>query len=254
MVEHLGVPVGRGVEHDHLVSLGDLVTAEFGVMRGGAPEGHDRGGPADDLLDGQRQAAVQVLQEPGALIREIGERLEPVRDRLSGGVIAGDDQQGEDRRDVVVGQPFAVNLGLDHRSHQVVLRLAASGGNEFMGDSVHGGDGLEHPGQRVGALQQSRITPAVGELRLVGDGAAVFLRDADHVADVVHRNQGGHLGDEVDFALVGDVVDDAPGVGDDVFVDAGQLFRRERRCHQAADLGVPGRIHRDEALRGVENL
>ena len=254
MIEHLGVPVGRGVEHDHLVALGDLVAAEFGVMGGSAPEGHDRGGPADDLLDGQRQAAIEVLQEPGALLREIGERLESVGDRLSGGVIAGDDQQGEDRRDVVVGQPFAVDFGLDHRSHQVVLRLAAAGGDEFVGDAMNGGDGLEYPGQRVGALQQSRITPAVGELRFVGDGAAVFLWDADHVADVVHRNQGGHLGDEVDLALGGDVVDDAAGVGDDVLVDPGQLFGCEGRRHQAADLGVPGGIHRDEALGRVENL
>ena len=114
--------------------------------------------------------------------------------------------------------------------------------------------GLRHPGQRFGALQQSRITPAVGELRLVGDGAAVLLGDADHVADVVHRHQGGHLGDEVDLALVGDVVDDAPGVGDDVVVDAGQLLGGERRGQQPADLGVPRRIHRDEPLAGVEQF
>ena len=82
----------------------------------------------------------------------------------------------------------------------------------------------------------------------------MLLGDADHVADVVHRNQCGHFGDEVDRTLGGDIVDDAPGVGDDVFVDAGQLLGRERRRHQPADLGVPGRVHRDEALCGVEHL
>ena len=164
MVKHLGVHVGRGVKHDDLVAFGDVVSAQLGVAGGGATEGHDRGGPADDLFDGQRQAGIEVLQEPGALIREIGERLEPVRDGLSGGVVAGDDQQGEDRRDVVVGQPFAVDLGLDHGGHQVVLRLAAAGGDEFVGDPMNGGDGLEHPGQRFRSLQQPRIAPPVGEL------------------------------------------------------------------------------------------
>ena len=78
--------------------------------------------------------------------------------------------------------------------------------------------------------------------------------DADHVADVVHRNQCGHVGDEVDLALAGDVVDDAARVGDDVLVDPGQLFGCEGRRHQAADLGVPRWIHRDEALGRVEHL
>ena len=61
-------------------------------------------------------------------------------------------------------QAFAVDLGLDHGGHQVVLRLAAAGGDEFVGDPMNGGDGLEHPGQRFRSLQQPRIAPPVGEL------------------------------------------------------------------------------------------
>ena len=83
---------------------------------------------------------------------------------------------------------------------------------------------------------------------------AVLLRYSDHVADVVHRYQRGHLGDEVDPALAGDIVDDATRVGDDVIVDAGQLLGSEGRRHQPADLGVPRGIHRDEALGGVEEF
>ena len=49
----------------------------------------------------------------------------------------------------------------------------------------------------------------------------MLLGDADHVADVVHRDQGGHLSDEVHLTFVGDVVDDVTGIGDDVGVDAG---------------------------------
>lgn len=56
----------------------------------------------------------------------------------------------------------------------------------------------------------------------------MLLGDAHHVADVVHRNQGGDLGDEVDLAPAGPLfyggVDDRSGVGDDVIVDAGQLL------------------------------
>ena len=210
MIEYFGIAVGRGVEHDHLVALGDVVSTEFGVVCGSAAEGHDRGGPADDLLDGHRQAAVQVLHQPGPLVREIRQRLESVGYRLPGGVIAGDDQQSEDRRDVIVGQAFTVDLGLDHGGHQVVLGLAAAGGNQFMGDSMNGGDGLKDPGQWIGAVQQSGVAPAVGELRLVRDGPAVLFGDADHVADVVHRHQRCHLGDEVDLTLAGDIVDDLP--------------------------------------------
>ena len=142
--------------------------------------------------------------------RSIRQRLESVGYRLPGGVIAGDDQQSEDRRDVIVGQAFTVDLGLDHGGHQVVLGLAAAGGNQFMGDSMNGGDGLKDPGQWIGAVQQSGVAPAVGELRLVRDGPAVLFGDADHVADVVHRHQRCHLGDEVDLTLAGDIVDDLP--------------------------------------------
>ena len=230
------------------------MAAEFGVVGGGAAEGHDRGGPPDDLLDGHRHAALEVRRQPRALLGEVGERLHTVRCGLPGGVVAGDDQQEEDRRDLLVGEPFAVDLGLHQCGHQVVPGLAAALLHQSHGDGVHGHDRLGDPGQRFGALQQARVTPAVGELRLVGDGAAVLLGDAHHVADVVHRDQCGHLGDEVDLALVGDVVDDAARVGDDVVVDARELLGCERRRDQPADLGVPRRVHRDETLGGVEQL
>jgi hypothetical protein len=70
----------------------------------------------------------------------------------------------------------------------------------------------------------------------------------------VHGQQGRDLGDVVDLAPVGDVVDDALGVGLDPVADAGHLLGRERRRQQAPDLGVPGRVHGDEPLRGVEQL
>ena len=100
------------------------------------------------------------------------------------------------------------------------LCSADEGGDEE-GGAVHGEDRLRNPRQRFGALQQPGITPAVRELRLVGDRAAVLLGDPDHVADVVHRDQGGHVGDEVDLAFVGDIVDDTAGIADDVVIDAG---------------------------------
>jgi hypothetical protein len=57
LVEDVLVEVRRTVEQHQALALLDLLAAEFGVGQGGALEGVDGGGPADDLVGGGLGAA-----------------------------------------------------------------------------------------------------------------------------------------------------------------------------------------------------
>src|SRR3990170_3847290 len=72
------------------------------VSRGGAPEVHHRGGPAEDLLDrGWDQR--RVVLEPAELSWVLDKSMHPVRDRVPGRLVAGDHEQ----REVVHELPLA---------------------------------------------------------------------------------------------------------------------------------------------------
>ncbi|HEY2193893.1 MAG TPA: hypothetical protein VGH76_16575 [Actinomycetospora sp.] len=76
---------------------------------------------------------------------------------------------------------------------------------------------------------------------------------------LLHRQQLGALGDEIGapaalLDLGEEVVDDHPRVGLDAVADAPHLPGRERRRDQPAHLRVPGRVHLDDGLPGLDRL
>ena len=67
--EHVLVAVGGRVEHHDLVALADLLAADLGVARGGAPEVDHRRHPPQHLLDGVRHQR-RVGEQAAALRRD----------------------------------------------------------------------------------------------------------------------------------------------------------------------------------------
>ncbi len=63
------------------------------------------------------------LDQPRSLVGEVGERLHRVAGGLAGGVVAGDREQHEERRDLGVGEPGAFDLGVHQRAEQVVAGI-----------------------------------------------------------------------------------------------------------------------------------
>ena len=107
----------RGVEpHHDLLALGDRLAADLGVLGGGAAEVDHRRRPAHDLLDRVLRVGVEVARPQRALVGVLLERPHPVADRGAGGLVAGDDEQDEERRELGDGQPLTVDLGVHERA------------------------------------------------------------------------------------------------------------------------------------------
>ena len=133
-VEHGLIPVARVVEEHDLLGGRDRDTVQLDVPGCGAAEGQNGAGPADELLDRRGQPPVQVLQQHGALVGVLGQRPHGMRRGVARGVVACHRQEHEEGCDLVVGQPLAVDLGLDQGSHQVVARLALAKPGQLLGE------------------------------------------------------------------------------------------------------------------------
>ena len=119
------VAVGGAVEQHHLVARPHRLAAEHGVDRERAAHEDHRRGPADDLLDGRRRDAVEVGEPDLPLLGVLGEQVQALADGVAGGLVARHDEQDEEARQLVGGEPLAVDLGVDQRGREVVGRAVA---------------------------------------------------------------------------------------------------------------------------------
>src|SRR5262245_50829829 len=102
------VAVGRGVpQHDLLAGANELA-GDLDVPCGRPPEVDHWCRPAHDLLHRGRGDALEVRGPRPAFVREVGECLHPVADRVPRRLVAGDHQEDEERRELRRCQPVAV--------------------------------------------------------------------------------------------------------------------------------------------------
>ncbi len=118
------VSVGRLVEEQEVVALGDGGVADDGVAGGRAAEAHDRGLPTQQLLDGHWQER-GVPRQRLALVRVAGEHLEAVGDQSAGRLVAGHQQREDEHVDVEVTHRLSVHPPVGEGRHEVVLRLGS---------------------------------------------------------------------------------------------------------------------------------
>ena len=97
------VAVGRRVQEERGVARRDRHAAYLGVAGGGAHEGDDRGGPPEHFLGrGVEQRTITGQAPP--LVGPLGERRDAARDRVPGGLVAGDQQLVEEHHELVVAE------------------------------------------------------------------------------------------------------------------------------------------------------
>src|SRR5690606_36016094 len=154
VLEDGGVAVGGAVEDDDLVVFLDVLAAEHLVAGGGAAEEVDGGDPADDLVGG-RGGEGGVGDEAGPLVGVFEEGEHAARGRVAGGLVAGDDEEEDEEVELVLGERLAVLVGLQEFGDDVVARVGAALGGQFVGVGVHlggGGAAFVGGGGEVGVL------------------------------------------------------------------------------------------------------
>ncbi len=250
------VVVGRAEPDDHLVALADLLAVQFGVGRGGAPEVHRDGAPAQHLFHRPiHHGAVAVdarLAQLGELVGALGQRLQSGSHRVAGGVVAGADHQHEEVLELEVGDGLAVDGGLEQLGDHVVRRAGPALVGLRLGVAVEverGGraerDVLElvGVGEAHRVLGHLRVEVAQQRVAALDQPVAVAVGHAQQAAEHAHRQLLGHPVDELEpVALLAGLEHHAAGQPTDGLFVAVHLAATERLADQPPVAGVLGRV------------
>ena len=238
--EHGLVPVGGRVVDLYLVVLGDVLAGQFEVAGGGPAELDDRRGEPQHLFQRGRQQA-QVVAEPDELTGVLRQGQQRVRQQVAGGVVARDHQQLEEPVEVVVGEPVAVDLGVDDRAPHVAGGVRPL----FRGALPAVGEHLAERGHeclRIAAVFW--VVQADQGVRPLEQQMPVLGAHTEHIRQHAQRHFGGDRGDEIDLAFLAHRVDDGACVTRDrVEQLAPDRLRSEGAVDDLAELGVLRGIH-----------
>ena len=107
-----------------------------------------------------------------------------MRDEVAGRLVAGHDEEHEEEVQLGVGQPVTVDLRVDEDRHDVVAWVLPPIGRQLVAQRVELGR-REHA-VFVHVWKSGSCAPT---RRFASDGRTmtVALRDADHLADGLHR-------------------------------------------------------------------
>src|SRR6266852_749612 len=263
------VAVGGDVPHGDLLVPLHRYAGERRVAHDGPPHVHHRARPPDDLLDRRRAQPVEIGQPLALLVWELREGPHALTDGRARGLVAGGDQQEEERPEVLWRHRLAVDLGVHEHGRQVVLRMLEA----LLAEPEAVLAQLARRLQKRLARAPERLVAAgqetVGQVQQL---RPVALRHPHHVADDGDGQRVGDLADELRLALRGDGVDDPPGALADRVFRLRDHLRGEAAVHHAPELGVlrgiggdhradgahvlhvPGIDHHLDPVRGAERL
>ena len=209
------------------------------AVRGAAEVVHRRG-PAQDLLDRPVELASRSLTQHLVLLGVLHQRPHAPRGGVAGGLVAGDREQQHEHVELDLGEPVAVDLGVDELGHDVVARI----GLALLGELVDVHVELGRRGRAVVASPAySGSSSADHAVRPVEQQLAVVLRHAHDLGDRLQRQLGGEVVDEVARAALDDVVDDEDRPVLEVLLEQPDHARREALVDQQPVAGVLGRVH-----------
>ena len=203
--EHRLVAIGRPVPQHHLVAFGEDVVAEAGTVgRDGTPEVDHRGRPAHDLVDGGGRHSVEVCLPDGPLPGEAGEQVQAVGDGVAGGLVAGDDQQDEKRRQLGRSELLTVHLRGDQRGRDVVAAALRSRSSPISRTtSASSAPAVSRAPTTFSASSTATYSGSVKpRMTLVRSkmNLSSLPRDAHEVDDHPQRQEGGDLRHKVALA------------------------------------------------------
>ena len=203
---------------------------------------------AQRLLDPPRtRSGPSRSKTLGPLVGVRGRAVERVAEQLGRRLVAGDDHQEEERHDLVVVEPVAVDLGLEQRATSGP-RSAASGARSTIVGVVADQRRSRPPCRRAG--RRARPPRGAPAGRPPAQFVAVGLRHAEHLGDHVHRELAGEAprSSRPHPPAAATSVEVAP-----VIRGCAARARHPARGEAAGDQGahpdVPRRVHREERHR-----
>ena len=122
----------------------------------------------------RRRDAVEVVEPDLALVGMVGERQHPVADRVPGRLVAGDDEQHEERAELLGREAVPVDLGLRDLRRDVVARVRHPVGAELL---RVGPQLVRRRERRRDVAAVLGVARAEHDVRLVEDLAVLGLRD-----------------------------------------------------------------------------
>src|ERR1700683_4100732 len=143
-VENAGSAIGRALPYLYFLSRIDRLPAERDVAGSGALLGWRRRRPPNHLLDRSREH-VEIRTQRLELVRMVGQRQQPTRDRVARRLRTRTEQQTEEQIQLEVRQGRRVGIiesrvG-DHRQH-VISRLSTLRCDQLLPVGVHPRPGL----------------------------------------------------------------------------------------------------------------
>ena len=105
---------------------------------------NDRCCPTHDLFDRAWGVALKIAEPNLALLGMFGESHQPVADGIAGGFVASGAQQYKKRRQLLVAEPLAVDLGMEQSGSEVIGGFVGAEGRQLGHD----------PSQRRSRMQE----------------------------------------------------------------------------------------------------
>ena len=247
--EHGLVSVRRGIEQTEVLAGRDLLAVQLEILDGRPAELDHRRGPADDLLRRLRDER-EIRPELRELSRVLDQSEHPAARGVAGRLVAGDDEKREVGEQLEGRDLAAPEIGVREDAHDVIggiRRPGPSFGDHLGKVDVHLLEREPHLLARVTAADLVlRIARAGDLVRPFEHPAPVAPRDAEHVGEDRESERGREILDEVDLALLCDLVDEVVGDPFDLGAPACDRAGREPGAREIPILGVVGRIHVQE--------
>ena len=242
VLEHAFVAVGRVVPQDHLVTCGDLLPEQFGILHAGAAHVLERGLVADAFLHRVGDQA-RVFLESLALVGEPVERMDDPAHGVARGIVAADDQQHQ-----IAHEFLRVHLvhrrAVDHPADQVgrfaLLRALRPQQLEI------GRHFIQHSAPRFVEAARGRKLGIARPVGPVGQQVAVFPGKIEQDRQHAGGQRDGDRIDPVEHFAARQGIERFAGPLADVAFQPGHFRRGEGRRHGLALAGMLGPVHRDE--------
>jgi hypothetical protein len=109
-------------EHVDTLTGHDRDAGELGVANATPRDQDDRGLPSESFLD-RHLAQLGLARHRGELLGVREEPEQEVPERAVRGLDPGGEQEPQEGEDLVVGEPFAVDLGLGELADEIVARM-----------------------------------------------------------------------------------------------------------------------------------